>query len=570
MRLWTSIRALATAAGAAWLAAAAVPAHAVEPNNELNVVGLLRAFDQWNWDTTAWFWKTNPDAFGMESMGRGNLKKGPRGSNEYGFNAGDFVPYQFVEGALAESWEVKQNPLRIQFNLRKGVNWQEIPGVMKARPLVAADVINNFKVMKAAPKNIKGFWEYVDRWEAPDDHTVVAYLSRWQADWDYQLLWGYYNGIQPPERLALSNEQRAQWQTIAGTGPYRLANWRAGQPVVYERNPGYWDSVTLDGKSYKLPLNSKVIVHNLADVTAAIAALTTGRADLWQGIPPNSVPDVKRAAPDLKWHEYVAATGTQIALPVNRKPFDDVRVRRALNVAIDGNALLKGALDGKGVLLNFPFSATWSGLATPIEQLAPAAREMFAYNPQRARELLKEAGYPNGFEFDLIYPQANSVHADMVPMLQAFYKQVGVTMNAKPMEQAAYDAQRRNAERTAAYLYDTSHGTPVAVLRKSFQRDQPWNPMFYASDEFDKRFKDLLTEMNPETARTKSQALNRWIIEEEVPYVFLPSGRGYTAWWPWVKNFHGETSTGAWDPAFIYANIWIDNAEKQRMLSGRR
>ena len=67
MRLWTSIRTLAAAAGTAWLATVAAPAHAVEPNNELNVVGLLRAFDQWNWDTTAWFWKTNPDAFGMES-----------------------------------------------------------------------------------------------------------------------------------------------------------------------------------------------------------------------------------------------------------------------------------------------------------------------------------------------------------------------------------------------------------------------------------------------------------------------------------------------------------------------
>lgn len=562
-------RKLAAVAAAAWLAAGAGAVQAVQPDNELNVVGLLRGFDQWNWDTTAWFWKTNPDSFGMEALGRGNLAKGPRGSNEYGFNAGDFIPYQFVEGALAQNWVLKQNPPQIQFNLRKGVMWQEIPGVMKARPLVAADVINNFKVMKAAPKNIKGFWEYVERWEAPDDHTVVAHLSRWQADWDYQLVWGYYNGIQPPERLALPDEQRAQWQTQGGTGPYRLTNWRAGQPVVYDRNPNYWGSVTLDGKSYKLPLNSRVVVHNLSDVTAAIAALTTGRADLWQGIPPNNVADVKRAAPELKWHQYVAATGTQIALPVNRKPFNDVRVRRAMNMAVDGNALLKGALDGKGVLLNFPFGATWKGLATPIDELSPAAREMFSHNVQRARELLKEAGYPNGFEFELIYPQKNEVHADMVPMLQAFYKQVGITMTARPMEQAAYDAQRRNADRTAAYLYDTSHGTPIAVLRKTFQRDQPWNPTFYASDEFDKRFQDVLTEMNPEVARQKLQALNRWIVEDEVPFVFLPSGLGHTAWWPWVKNYYGETSTEAWKPSFIYANIWIDKDEKQRLLRGR-
>src|SRR5690606_28599633 len=85
MRAVVKVRTAAVVAVAAMLVGAVAPAQAVNPDAELNVIGQLRATDQYNWDTTAWWWKTGPDSFGMESLTRGDLQKGPRGSNEYPF-----------------------------------------------------------------------------------------------------------------------------------------------------------------------------------------------------------------------------------------------------------------------------------------------------------------------------------------------------------------------------------------------------------------------------------------------------------------------------------------------------
>src|SRR5690606_18731380 len=97
--------------------------------------------DATTWDLQNWTWKGNHDNLQLESLLRGDLQYGPRGKNENSFVEQAYIPYNQLEGSLAESWEVKEDPMRVIFHLRKGVQWQEVPGVMKKRELVANDVI---------------------------------------------------------------------------------------------------------------------------------------------------------------------------------------------------------------------------------------------------------------------------------------------------------------------------------------------------------------------------------------------------------------------------------------------
>ncbi len=117
-----------------------------------------------SWDNADWVWKHGYDTgFYMEHLLMGDLQKGPRGTNEYPFHAAAWIPPEIMRGELVERWEVKKNPLRIIFHLRKGIYWQEKPGVMKSREFVADDVVYSMTRLKNARKAIPLYLDWIDR-----------------------------------------------------------------------------------------------------------------------------------------------------------------------------------------------------------------------------------------------------------------------------------------------------------------------------------------------------------------------------------------------------------------------
>src|SRR5690606_16337501 len=124
----------------------------------------------------------------------------------------------------------------------------------------------------------------------------------------------------------------------------------------------------------------------------------------------------RRAAPQIQTAEVLSANGEYIALRNDRPPFNDVRVRRAMNLAIDQRQILATVLNGRGELLNFPFGPGFGEYFESVDELPPEARELFEYKPERAKELLAEAGYPNGFEFELMMSASNPYHNDVIAM----------------------------------------------------------------------------------------------------------------------------------------------------------
>lgn len=531
----------------------------------LNVITMYRTLDAVTWDMQKWSWKENHDGRHIDQLIVGDLSKGPTGANENQFTAPDYIPEEHYKGDLAESWELKQDPLRIEFKLREGVYWPEKPGVMERRELVADDVVSSFDAMWINKHRIPTYWDFVSKWEAPDKHTVIAHLSEHNANWGYRLAWGYYSGILPPEWHALEENKRADWRNAVGSGPYKVADVQQGRRQVYDKNEDYWGTETINGKEYQLPLNDRVVYHIIKDESSAIAALASGKADSMEAIRWQFVDQLKKSAPELNFRSSIAPQGTYVALRTDKPPFDDVRVRRAMNLAVNQQEILDSVLNGEGELLNYPFSSSWDGLYQPLSELSPQAQAMFDYKPEEAKKLLAEAGYPKGFSFDLQVCSCTPYHMDVAPMLQAYYQRIGVKMNIKTLEYGAFRSQMRHEKQAVAYLFNNAEGNPLAVLRKSYVTDQTWNPAFYADEKFDSIFEQAVVELDPDKRNEMLREMNRYIIEDAVPQVWLPTESYYRAWWPWVKNYGGELRVGAMRPGPIYARAWVDQKLKKEM-----
>ena len=403
----------------------------------VNVLTRLAALNALSFNQYNFVWKTNHDALFLEYLAKGDLDFGPRGTDENSFKSLSYIPDKHLTGELAESWSVEEDPWRLVFNIRRGVFWPAKEGVMKRRELVAEDIVFNYTHMKTSPRAIPTWWDFIKEWKAEDKYTAVAYLNEWNANFGYRLLWGYFSGIAPPEVLRMNDGKGSDdWRLKTGTGPYKLVDVRPDDIQVYDRNDEYWDKEVINGVAYDLPYNDRVVYHIMADESAQIAAIRTCKVDILEAFRWQFADRLRRSAPELIVQSYLG-NPAYLALRNDKPPFDDVRVRRAMNLAINQQEILDTLLNGEGEILNYPFSVRWPDYYTPLDELPPEARELFEYHPERAKQLLAEAGYPDGFEFDIMFTTASPYHLDLMAMFEAYYQRIGVKVIAKPMDYSA-------------------------------------------------------------------------------------------------------------------------------------
>jgi peptide/nickel transport system substrate-binding protein len=116
------------------------------------------------------------------------------------------------------------------------------------------------------------------------------------------------------------------------------------------------------------------------------------------------------------------------------------------------------------------------------------------------------------------------------------------------------------------YFFSNDHGNPFATIRKNFVTGQTWNPYMFADKHLDETFFKTVEDPNLTEAEgfAKMKELSVYAMDK-APAIWLPGGYGYVAYWPWVKNYHGEIRVGAWRPGPIFARIWIDEDLKKKM-----
>jgi peptide/nickel transport system substrate-binding protein len=280
-----------------------------------------------------------------------------------------------VTPLLAERWEVSPDLTTYTFHLRKGVKFHN------GEPFDAQAVKFSFDragAEKSTNKDKRTFAAMTTR--VVDDHTVVVLTK--EIDPDFPFLLGQATASIVEPKSAETNMTKP-----VGTGPFTLENWVKGSSIALRKWPGFRNAGAIR-------LN-RVTFRFIADPAAQIAALLAGDIDAFPRVTPRGVPQFKG---NPKFQVIVSGSLAKTILAINnkKKPFDDVRVRRAISMAIDRKAVIQGAGDGYGAPIgsHYPPSAPGYVDTTGINP----------YNPEKAKALLKEAGIATPLDVTITLP----------------------------------------------------------------------------------------------------------------------------------------------------------------------
>jgi peptide/nickel transport system substrate-binding protein len=339
----------------------------------------------------------------------------------------DYDKRQYV-GVLAESWEMKGN--RIDFKLRKGVRFHD------GTPFSSKDVIASFKRILTDKESLQApNLRNIREMNAPDDFSVVLTLKKSDA-----------NALEDINNRVIMTKAAAEKMGDAdgspiGTGPFKFVSWERGGQFVLRRNENYW------GRPAKI---EEVIYKSIKEDAARIAALESGQADIISNIPPHEVARLK-ANPRLRVQPVQGLRPIFLVLSPAYKPLDNVLVRRAITHAIDRDRIIKHILEGNA----YPLSGLVSHQVFGYDPDAKA----FAYDPAKAKQLLGEAGFPNGFEIEYYsptgrYPKDREVALVIVEQLS----KVGIKASLKTPEWAIFNTDYKNGKYP---MYLTGRGSLI-------------------------------------------------------------------------------------------------------------
>ena len=416
---------------------------------------------------------------------------------------------QVVPG-LAESWTISRDGLTYTFKLRKGITFHD------GTPFNAAAVKFSIErqINPEHPASKLGkypfaayFFGNVKAVEAMDDSTVRFVLKEPRASFLAILTAGAASVVSPTAAMKAGQDYAT---TPVGTGPFKFVAWDRGQRVVLEKNPSYWRfPVKLD----------RVIFRPITDDQARLTELLTGALDLIVGTPPDFVDQLEKD-PKVTLQRQVGAHVWYLGFNNAKKPFDDRRVRQALNYAVNKEAIVRDVLKGTGAVAKGPvLPGTWGD---------DVGLKPFPYDPARARQLLAEAGYPNGFSTTLWVPESGSGMQSPVAMstvIQSNLKAVGVTASLLTMEWGTYLAKLRTKEQEMfALSWMAGSEDPDLVLYPLLHSSQ-WTPVgpnraMYKNPRFD----EALTQARLTTDQAKRAELYREaqrLLHDDPPWIFI-------------------------------------------------
>ena len=416
---------------------------------------------------------------------------------------------QVVPG-LAESWSISKDGLTYTFKLRKGVKFHD--GTPLNAEAVKFSIERQFNPEHPANKLGKYpfanfFFGNLKAVEVMDDSTVRFVLKEPRASFLAILTAGAASIVSP---TAVKKWGADYPLNPVGTGPFRYVSWQRGQQVVLEKNPDYWKgAVKLD----------RVVYRPIVEDQARLTELMTGAVDLIVGVPPDFVAQLEGSA-KVSIAKQVGAHVWYLGINNQKKPFDDKRVRQALNYAVNKEAIVKDVLKGTGAVSKGPvLPNTWG---------ADAALKAYPYDPQKAKQLLAEAGYPNGFSTTLWVPESGSGMQSPVAMstvMQSNLKAVGVNVALQTMEWGAFLAKLRTQEQELfALSWMAGTEDPDMVMYPLLHSSQ-WTPngpnrALYKNTRFD----ELLAQARLVTDQAERAKLYREaqkILVEDAPWVFV-------------------------------------------------
>ena len=469
--------------------------------------------------------------------------------------------YPYVTGRLIESWEMAPDFKSFTLHVRKGVRWHDIPPV-NGRELTAYDIEWNFHRIlglgsgfsKPTPwrGDIDNFRQ-IKSVTAIDKYTVVCGLAEPSIE-EYLYIFQRMSIFMVARESVEKWGTVEDWQNTIGTGPFILKDYVRGTSITALKNPYYWGYDRLNLKN-QLPYVDIAKILIIPDDATAYAALRTGKIDVVDSVSWVQAASLKQTNPELI-QGSLPQNGWCILLHVDTKPFDDFKVRRAMQMALDVPTIAKTYFGGtmeaepKGVF-------AVPGYCTPFAQWPQEVKDGYTYNPTGAKKLLAETGYPSGFKFTLTASVAHDI--DLYQIIKSYFKDIGIEMEIQVMDNSAFTAYTQADKHVAMSSQLGSNVTyPPFVLGDQFRSGH----FVYRGHIVDSAY-DVMWDKS--RASTTEEAYRSLVIKmgdyanAKQWRVILPPLKNFTIWQPWLKGYQGELDI----LDELSALVWVDQTMKE-------
>lgn len=436
-----------------------------------------------------------------------------------------------IQPALATSWRAARDGKSWMFTLRKGVLFHD------GTPCNAEAVVFSFKRQMDPRHPFHAFGHFVywkTMWggypgkikdvQAVDTYTVKFLLQSPVAPFLANLAMFPFAVVSP---TAVKQWREDFFKHPVGTGPFSFVEWRRNERIVLQANQSYWRGT---------PHLSRLIFQPIPDNTSRRLQLEQGGVHFMTGINIEDIP-LLRKNPRIVVATKPGENLAYLAMNVTKPPLNNVLVRRAVNMAVDREILVKTLYQGLGTVTNTPLPPILWGYESSIKG--------YPHDPARARELLAKAGYPNGFSTSLWYPSTTREYLPqakaVAEAIQANLKEVGIICKLFTFDWGTYLNKTYNGEHEMALLgWVGDNGDPDNFLYPLLDKDNARKPgsniAFYENNEVHK----LILEAQQTLDQSRRAALYKRaqkIIAEEAPWVPLVSAHQKVAYRKEVKGF---------------------------------
>ena len=480
------------------------------------------------------------------------------------------TPPLYIAPQLAESWSYP-NPTSLVFKMRERIRFWEKEDVVKPNPGLEADYGREVTAHDVAwSKNTGNFYQKgqpgTHKYTALDDHTLEISWPAADATegaFNYsQYLFTFNSGLQN-----IPKDDWGNWHNALGTGAYIPTDYVKGSTLTYKRNPNYWENDSIH-KDNRLPYADTLRIVDFDDEATIVAALRAGQLDLTNGLGTSGKfgLQLKKSNPEILQAPAVPTPAMWVPrMDLKDNPFSDIKVRQALMMSIPRDEIVESFYGGFAVpysMPTFPMFRDWfvKYEDLPTEPTQPgscaSAKDVVTYNPDKARKCLAEAGYPDGFDFDLVAPPGE---AEFNELYQGVWNKVGIRANLKVVELAVWQSTKDRVDHLGLTSWTPGFWQdPFSIITNALHSNATIN----SARAKDKMYDDILTVVEQELDDDKRKAAWKEFFPKALEQTVYMHGVAFdklTFWNPWVKGYSGEMSAvGIQGWHSVAKNIWID------------
>ncbi len=361
---------------------------------------------------------------------------------------------------------------------------------------------------------------------------------------------------------------------MVGTGPFTITDFVEGTSITWEKNPNYWKN---DEKfpQNRLPYLDKLVALIMTDSATRLAAMRSGKIDYTGHLGNTQVGEIETAValkesnPQIEQWPFAYRSHNSFSMRVDKPPFNDIRVRQALQMALDLKTIHDSYFQGYGEWL--PQGLVGSGMIgynNPFETWPAEVQKTYSYDPEGAEKLLDEAGYPRGAD-DIRFKTA--LHAIEVgdvgyrELVAGYWSKIGVAVEINVMPVQPW--LNLVWEQTGEGLVDFANiGADYGSLAQitGLKATDLWNPGVVSDPVFDAMADAVLAATSLEEQKRLAKEADMYAIQQQW-FIWGSRTPQFNLNQPWVAGYSGETQLGSCGWGRVFARLWIDQDLKKEM-----